>query len=124
MYDSSPPEIARTNLANAILQMKCLGIGNLMKFDFLTKPTEESMVRALEILYSLGAIDKSGDLTADVGWKLTELPIEPRLGVALINSAKEEYLCSEEMLKLVAMLSAPSIFYAGRYISNSSYKKY
>ena len=85
-----------------------------MKFDFITKPTEESMVRALEILYSLGAIDKAGSLTEDIGWKLTELPIEPRLGVALINSAKEEYLCSEEMLKLVAMLSAPSIFYTGR----------
>ena len=86
-----------------------------MKFDFLTKPTEESMVRALETLYSLKAIDKQGALTQEIGWKLTELPVDPRLGVVLLNSAKDEYLCSEEMLKLVSMLSVPSIFYAGRY---------
>jgi HrpA-like helicases len=42
--------------------------------------------RALELLYSLGAIDKNGNLTDDIGWKLAEMPIEPRLGVLLINS--------------------------------------
>jgi HrpA-like RNA helicase len=38
-----------------------------MGFDFLDKPSEESMVRALELLYSLKAIDIDGNLTNDIG---------------------------------------------------------
>ena len=38
------------------------------------------------MLYSLKAINLNGDLTTDIGSKLAELPVEPRLGVLLINS--------------------------------------
>jgi len=33
--------------------VKALGVGNLMNFEFLTKPPEESLVGALELLFSL-----------------------------------------------------------------------
>jgi ATP-dependent RNA helicase DDX35 len=95
--------------------MKALGIGNLAKFEFITSPTEESFVRALELLYSLGALDKEGNLTNEIGSKLAEMPIDPRLGVILLNSGKKEFECSQEMLMLVSMLSAQNIFYAGTY---------
>jgi hypothetical protein len=42
--------------------------------------------RALELLYSLKAVDINGELTPEVGSKLAELPVEPRLGVLLITS--------------------------------------
>lgn len=89
-------------------------MGNLMKFDFLTRPPEECFVRALELLYSLGAIDKQGNLTEEIGWKIAEIPIEPRLAVMLLISGKEQFSCSQEILMLVSMLSVPNIFFSGR----------
>ena len=66
--------------------MKALGISNIAEFPFMTYPKEDSLIRSLELLYTLNAIDKNGDLTEDIGAKLCELPLDPRLGVIFINS--------------------------------------
>jgi len=113
LYPQTAPEICRSNLANIILEMKSLGVGNLVKFDFLTRPPEEAFVRGIELLYSLNAIDKSGNLTEDIGWKIAEIPIEPRYAVMLLISGKPEFNCSQEILQLVSMLSAQNIFFSG-----------
>ena len=41
----------------AVLQLKALGIHNIMKFDFLNAPPAEAMIRALELLSALGALN-------------------------------------------------------------------
>ena len=51
------PEMRRRELAGAVLQLKAMGIDNIMKFDFLDAPPAEAMVRALELLHALGALD-------------------------------------------------------------------
>ncbi len=51
------PEMQRSELAGAVLQLKSMGIQNVMKFDFLDPPPAEAMVRALELLHALGALD-------------------------------------------------------------------
>src|SRR5262249_37584129 len=50
---ANPPEIQRSNLAPVILQLKALGIDNVVRFDFLSPPPSELMSKALELLYSL-----------------------------------------------------------------------
>ena len=57
------PEIQRSNLAPVILQLKALGIDNVVRFDFLTPPPAELVIRGLELLYSLGALDDYAKLT-------------------------------------------------------------
>jgi len=47
----------RSELAGVVLQLKSMGIQNVMKFDFLDPPPPEAMVRALELLHALGALD-------------------------------------------------------------------
>lgn len=47
----------RSELAGAVLQLKALGMDNLMGFDWLAPPPAEAMVRALEALHALGALD-------------------------------------------------------------------
>lgn len=47
----------RSELAGAILQLKAMGIDNIMKFDFLSAPPAEAMIRALEVLQALGALN-------------------------------------------------------------------
>ena len=46
--------------------------------------------------------------------RVSEIPIDVRLAVALINSTKKELLCSEEMLILVSLLSVGNIWYANK----------
>ena len=53
--DSSVPEMQRCELASTVLQLKAMGIDNVMKFDWLAPPPAETMIRALELLHALGA---------------------------------------------------------------------
>ena len=68
--------------------MKALGIRNLLTFDYLSPPSKENFIRSLEVLYSLGAIDDEAQLTPDIGLKLVEMPIDPRMAAAILNSSK------------------------------------
>jgi len=40
-----------------MLQLKALGIDDIVHFDFISPPSSEATIRALEMLYALGAID-------------------------------------------------------------------
>ena len=66
------------------------------------------MVTALENLYALSALDDEGLLTR-LGRKMADFPMEPQMAKMLIASV--DLGCSEEILTIVAMLSAENIFY-------------
>lgn len=108
MLTSSVPEIQRTNLTLTVLQLKAMGIGDLLTFDFMDKPPAESLVAALESLYYLGALDKYGLLTK-AGRRMAEFPLEPNLAKMLIASV--DLGCSEELLTIVSMLSVQNIWF-------------
>jgi HrpA-like RNA helicase len=65
-----------------------------LQFDFMDPPAPETMMRALELLNYLGALDDDGNLTG-LGHKMSELPVEPQLGKILL--ASPEYNCSNEV---------------------------
>ena len=54
--DSSVPEMQRCALSSTVLQLKAMGIDNIMKFDWLAPPPAETMIKALELLHALGAL--------------------------------------------------------------------
>jgi hypothetical protein len=64
------PEMQRTEISGAILQLKALGIDDVLHFDFLSSPPSESMIYSLELLYSLGALDDNCKLT-EMGEKMS-----------------------------------------------------
>jgi pre-mRNA-splicing factor ATP-dependent RNA helicase DHX15/PRP43 len=101
------PEILRSDLATVVLQLKKLRIDDLVHFDFMDPPAPETMMRALEALNYLGALDDDGNLT-DSGSQIAEFPLEPHLGHMLLNSPR--FACSNEVLSIVAMLSVPVVF--------------
>lgn len=39
LKDSTEPEIKRCNLSNVVLQLKALGIDDILGFDFIDKPS-------------------------------------------------------------------------------------
>jgi len=108
MLPTSVPEIQRTNLSMTVLTMKAMGINDLLNFDFMDSPPAATLVTSLEQLYNLGALDEEGLLTK-LGRKMAEFPLEPPMSKMLIASV--DLGCSEEILTIVAMLSAQNIFH-------------
>ncbi|XP_019056554.1 PREDICTED: probable pre-mRNA-splicing factor ATP-dependent RNA helicase DEAH2 isoform X3 [Tarenaya hassleriana] len=100
------PEILRSNLANTVLTLKKLGIDDLVHFDFMDPPAPETLMRALEVLNYLGALDDEGNLTK-LGEIMSEFPLDPQMAKMLIVSP--EFNCSNEILSISAMLSIVSL---------------
>ncbi|EME78948.1 uncharacterized protein MYCFIDRAFT_60422 [Pseudocercospora fijiensis CIRAD86] len=107
LIDQSYPEILRSNLANTVLELKKLGVDDLVHFDLMDPPAPETLMRALEELNYLACLDDEGELTT-LGKLASEFPLDPALAVMLISSP--EFYCSNEMLSLTALLSVPQLF--------------
>ncbi|KAK9348500.1 P-loop containing nucleoside triphosphate hydrolase protein [Lipomyces starkeyi] len=106
---STTPEIQRTNLESVVLVLMSLGINDLLNFDFMDPPPTETIVRSLEHLYALGALNDRGELTK-LGRQMAEFPANPMFSKAII--ASDMYGCVEEVLSIIAMLGeASSLFY-------------
>ncbi|KAF1406277.1 Pre-mRNA-splicing factor ATP-dependent RNA helicase DHX15, partial [Spheniscus mendiculus] len=102
MQDNTYPEILRSNLGSVVLQLKKLGIDDLVHFDFMDPPAPETLMRALELLNYLAALNDDGDLT-ELGSMMAEFPLDPQLAKMVIASC--DYNCSNEVLSITAMLS-------------------
>jgi len=85
-----------------------IGISSPFEFDFISPPSRTSLIKALERLYALGALNNTGNLT-DHGRKLANFPLDPIYGHLLLKS--REFNCIFEILTIVAMLSAENIMF-------------
>lgn len=112
LEDSTMPEIKRCNLSNVILQLKALGVDDILGFDFIEKPSRTAIIKSLEQLFLLGALTDDCQLSDPIGRQMARLPLDPVYAKALILAS--QFNCLEEMLIAVAMLSAESIFYFPR----------
>ncbi|KAK5172292.1 DEAH-box RNA helicase prp16 [Saxophila tyrrhenica] len=108
-YIATIPEIQRTNLANTVLMLKSLGVKDLLDFDFMDPPPQDTITTSLFDLWALGALSNLGELT-DLGRQMSPFPMDPSLAKLVIESS-QSYRCSEEMVTIVSMLSVPSVFY-------------
>ncbi|KAL3422523.1 helicase associated domain-containing protein [Phlyctema vagabunda] len=118
LAEATVPEIQRSNLAPVILQLKALGIDNIVRFPFITSPPAELVIRALELLYSLGALDSYARLTRPLGMRMAELAIEPMMAKTLLSAPN--FNCLSEMLSIAAMTSSTG---GNIFISHSDNKK-
>jgi len=109
------PEITRTELSSAILQLKALGIDNFMKLKWLTIPPSESMAQSLSSLMVHSVIDDDGHLTP-LGTKVAEIPLDVKASCMVILSLwrstkankfkllnSQKFRCGEEILTIIAM---------------------
>lgn len=70
-------------------------------------PAPETLMRALELLNYLGALDDEGELT-EAGSLMADFPLDPQLSKILVASPK--FHCSNEILSIASMLSVPNVF--------------
>ena len=103
----TPPEILRSNLAEVILRMLYLELGDPLRFPFLDPPPARSVRDGYQTLFELGAIVKG-----DNGWQLTplgrqmaRLPLDPRLARLLLEAGRRGVV--EEIAIIAAALSLP-----------------
>eukprot|EP00929_Paragymnodinium_shiwhaense_P106647 TRINITY_DN7220_c0_g1_i1.p1 TRINITY_DN7220_c0_g1~~TRINITY_DN7220_c0_g1_i1.p1 ORF type:complete len:696 (-),score=153.23 TRINITY_DN7220_c0_g1_i1:408-2495(-) len=114
---SQYPEIIRSNLCSVVITLKKLGVDDLVHFDFMEPPSPESMMRALEMLYFLSAIDEESDLT-EIGRYMADYPIDPHMGRMMISAARRG--CVDEVTKVVSMLSVPPPFSRPRWAQKAA----
>ncbi|OQR87563.1 ATP-dependent RNA helicase DHX8 [Achlya hypogyna] len=108
MLPTAIPEIQRTNLGTVVLQLKAMGINDLMGFAFLDPPPVPALVAAMENLYALGALDDEGLLTR-LGKKMSEFPVEPKDAKVLLTSVVLG--CADEVLTIISMLAVENVFF-------------
>mmetsp|Transcript_10759 Transcript_10759/g.14008 ORF Transcript_10759/g.14008 Transcript_10759/m.14008 type:complete len:1072 (+) Transcript_10759:95-3310(+) len=108
LEENTVPEIQRTNMGNVVLMLKSLGINDLLHFDFMDPPPAETLIRALEQLYALGALNDRGELTK-MGRRMAEFPLEPMLSKTVL--ASEKFKCTNEILSICSMLSVNNAIY-------------
>lgn len=108
MDESTTPEIQRTNLNGVVLQLKSLGINELLDFEFMDPPPTEALIGALNQLFALQALNHRGEMTK-LGRQMAEFPTDPMLAKAVLAADKEG--CVEEVLSVVAMLGEASALF-------------
>ncbi|KAK5003492.1 Cyclin-dependent kinase catalytic subunit, partial [Cryomyces antarcticus] len=109
LEENTTPEIQRTNLNSVVLLLKSLNINDLIDFDFMDAPPPDTLIKALEQLFALGALNDKGELTK-IGRQMSEFPTDPMLAKATL--AADKYGCVEEVLSIIAMLGeASALFY-------------
>ena len=117
---SSIPEILRSNITSVVLNLLKLGIQDLVHFDFIDPPAPETMMRAIEMLNYLGAMDDDGKLT-ELGSQMNQFPLEPELSKMVLAGVK--YKCINDMLTIAATLSVKSPFLRPRGKENEADSK-
>lgn len=76
---SDPPEIARADLADAMLLLRAAGIDPVADLPWLDPPPRAAREAAEALLGRLGLVDGDGRAT-DLGARVARLPAHPRLG--------------------------------------------
>ncbi|MGN2242603.1 ATP-dependent RNA helicase HrpA [Frateuria sp. GZRR33] len=105
-FESRPrytdPELLRSSLANVILRMLSLKLGEVEDFPFLEAPDPRMVADGYRRLAEISAIDERRHLTA-IGRQLARLPIDVQLARMLVEAHERHAL--RELLVVVAFLS-------------------
>ena len=81
------PEIQRSNLAEVILQMIALDLGDPRTFPFIDPPSPGAIREGYQVLRELGALDGRGRITGR-GRTMARLPLDPRIARIIIEGAE------------------------------------
>ncbi|KAF9442115.1 DUF1605-domain-containing protein [Macrolepiota fuliginosa MF-IS2] len=106
---TQPRRVATMSVAKRVADEMDLQLGrhDLVRFDYVDAPAPESLMRALELLNFLAAMNDDGEMTP-LGKLMAEFPLNPQLAKLLI--ASPEFKCSNEILTISAMLSVPNVW--------------
>lgn len=99
--DRRTPEILESDLAPLALELALWGVKDPAELSWLDPPPAPAWNQALELLRTLGALDRRDSITP-LGRALAELPVHPRLGVMLLGAAPEERRTAADLCALIS----------------------
>lgn len=103
------PEILRTPIEGVVLQMKSMGLHNVINFPFPTPPSRHGLAKAEKLLKNLGALTGDGQVTP-IGRRLSTYPLSPRFGKMLYIG--HQHGCMPYVIALVSALAVGDLFVA------------
>ncbi len=98
----STPEIRRSDLAEVILRMAALNMGDIETFPFVDPPPRSAIRDGINTLLELGAINDKKELTT-LGQEMASIPTDPRTARILLSAIENNALW--EVLVIIAGLS-------------------
>jgi ATP-dependent helicase HrpA len=109
------PEILRSNLAEVILRMISLNLGDVQRFPFIDPPAAKSIKDGFDTLVELGAIqEKTSEKEQKRAYELTRvgrimagIPVDPKLSRILIEA--QDHNCLAEALVIAAALAIADV---------------
>lgn len=108
------PEILRTPIEGVVLQMKSMGLHNVINFPFPTPPSRQGLAKAEKLLMNLGALSAAGQVT-QIGRRLSTYPLSPRFGKMLYIG--HQHGCMPYVIALVAALAVGDLFVAENQVN-------
>ncbi|WP_291462798.1 ATP-dependent RNA helicase HrpA [Desulfobacula sp.] len=111
------PEILRSNLAEVILRMIALNLGDVATFPFIDAPASKSIKDGFDTLIELGAIkekknknrqtEKRAYALTKIGKIMAKLPIDPKLSRILIEADMKGCLKEATIIATALAISDP-----------------
>ena len=102
-------EIYRTDLSEVVLRMAELGITDFDQFDFISPPSREGLLGAVDTLNLLGSLSPDHALSK-IGQMMCLFPLPPRQSRMIVEAILGYPTVVEEVLIASAFLSAQSPF--------------
>jgi ATP-dependent helicase HrpA len=101
----TPPEIQRANLAEVILRMLALKLGDVGNFPFIDPPTKRSVSDGVQLLGELGAVSGTeGRLSlTGRGVLMARMPLDPRISRMILEACEQG--CLQEIAVIASALS-------------------
>ena len=99
------PEIKRSNLAEVILRMIDLKLGDPASFPFIDPPSPKAIRDGYDLLHELGALDTTGQepRLSVRGRIMALLPLDPRISRMIIEA--RDHNCLREIVIIASALS-------------------
>lgn len=102
-----PPEITVADLSSLVLELAVWGNPDASSLSWIDPPPVAAMGAALGLLRDLGALDGEGRAT-EVGRKMAELPVHPRIAALLLLGQKLKMPVAASLM--AALISERDIF--------------
>ena len=100
------PEMLRTDVLGAVLTMKARGIDDILAFPLMDMPDTESIEKALDHLWRLGALRESDGAITEIGRKMSLFPVSAPFARVLLAAADPQYDCLLEAIDIISCITA------------------
>ncbi|MCJ1385123.1 putative ATP-dependent RNA helicase DHR1 [Xylographa soralifera] len=105
--DHTDPEILSSPVEGVVLQLKAMGMKDIINFPFPTSPGPENLAKAERLLRNLSALTAEGKVTA-LGHDLATYPLSPRFAKTLLVGHQAK--CIYITISIVAALVVQDLF--------------